>query len=165
MKEFICLKCHSVFSAGVDYAKCCGELEVFDPSKHAELIIGSANAWHQVDHKWDDNEIYQKVLQEAHNRGQYGAARTLVEFVNELIETNQQLRDEMVCRAENNRAEWDIAKEMLKDPAKIILDEAWNRVCFGRVDYDENKHMNNHMMFDYPRYTWSELQDLIKGKR
>lgn len=44
------------------------------------------------------------------------------------------------------------------------LEHAWQRICYGKVDYDVNEPVSNLMrMFDYPRYTWDQLHDLIKG--
>jgi hypothetical protein len=46
--------------------------------------------------------------------------------------------------------------------ASEALDNAWQRVSYGKVDFTD-KDFKNSRMFDYPRYSWLELQDLIKG--
>ncbi len=43
-----------------------------------------------------------------------------------------------------------------------ILEEAWQRVARGST---EPQMFSNNMMFDYPRYTWNELEKLIKGQK
>ena len=42
------------------------------------------------------------------------------------------------------------------------LEDAWQRVSYGKVDFT-TEDFKNSMMFDFPRYDWSELRDLIKG--
>ena len=42
------------------------------------------------------------------------------------------------------------------------LEDAWQRVSYGKVDFTA-EDFKNSMMFDFPRYDWSELRDLIKG--
>ncbi len=46
---------------------------------------------------------------------------------------------------------------------KEILEAAWERVSSGQIDQDPDSIYNNAKMFDYPRYTWDELERLIKG--
>ena len=44
-----------------------------------------------------------------------------------------------------------------------ILEDAWERVATGDVNATVETLPSNIKMFDYPRYTWDELHDLIKG--
>lgn len=90
MQEWICLKCKQVFSAGESYAKCCGKVEVFNPQKHTQLIVGMANCWNSIDKKidseWINHPIYRKVWEEHIRNGSYGADRIFMDFVDELID-------------------------------------------------------------------------------
>ena len=55
------------------------------------------------------------------------------------------------------------ARTILQDKLDNSLEDAWQRVAHGSVDWKPDSIYNNIMMFDYPRYSWFELQDLIKG--
>jgi hypothetical protein len=100
MKEWICLKCHKVFGAGEEYAKCCGEIEPFSPAKHGHLLISSSNAWHQVSEhvetEWRQHPVYERVWQEHFDRGSHGAARILVSFINELLKLTNTSDPQMI---------------------------------------------------------------------
>ena len=91
MIEWICLKCHSVFSAGGSYAKCgCGgELSKFSPEHHGRMLISSSNGWQQIAERtkvWEELPLYQEVRQQLWDDGCMGAARILIAFVDRLIE-------------------------------------------------------------------------------
>jgi len=48
----------------------------------------------------------------------------------------------------------------LEAEKRQILDDAWERVSRGGI---ETPIFKNIKMFDHPRYSWGELERLIKG--
>jgi hypothetical protein len=59
----------------------------------------------------------------------------------------------------------DWERQTLDRDLKRALEDAWLRVSTGNFDatVDTKVFPSNMMMFDHPRYTWEELNDLIKG--
>jgi len=86
MEEYICLNCRKVFRAGSNYAKCCGEIEIFSTQKHGELLTGSSNSWISVWERWKNNPIFLEVSSELSENGSYGAATAINAFIEELFE-------------------------------------------------------------------------------
>lgn len=56
----------------------------------------------------------------------------------------------------------DYGKISEEEYKRRVLEEAWVRVSRGRV-FDNPSFSNIHM-FDFPRYSWGELEQLIKGR-
>jgi hypothetical protein len=77
---------------------------------------------------------------------------------------------ELLKEAREEAAKWkeeylNASKDAMDFAGKIekANEDAWQRVAHGSVDWEPDSIFNNSMMFDYPRYSWLELQDLIKG--
>jgi len=86
--------------------------------------------------------------------------------VKELEETEQRLLQKLADASQEHTKQRTILQaeiDNLKALEREILEKAVQRVYFGVVDIDPKPYLNNMMMFDYPRYTWNELHDLIKG--
>jgi hypothetical protein len=86
MKEYICLKCHRVFSTASLNPKCCGELEEFFPEKHGRLLIGSSNAWISVWEKWKSNPLLGDVIAKLSEEGCSCAATSINVLIQDLID-------------------------------------------------------------------------------
>ena len=84
MDEYICKKCHTVFSS--KSPMCCGEVEDFSPEKHAASLVSASNTWIQVWEKWKDNPLLRQVSEELASEGCYSAASCLNEFIDRLIQ-------------------------------------------------------------------------------
>jgi len=93
MNEYICLNCRTVFMAGAEYAKCCGQIEIFSMEKHGQSLIGSSNAWISVWEKWRRNPKFLEISQQLTNDGSYGAATAINFFVEELYEYYQRNKE------------------------------------------------------------------------
>ena len=74
-------------------------------------------------------------------------------------------RDLTATRIDLDKLSDKIAKllEIVKATKEHSLEEAWQRVDWGDVDYDPESIYCNMKMFDYPQYTWHRLEKLIKG--
>lgn len=48
--------------------------------------------------------------------------------------------------------------------SKNVLETAWQRVATGNMNPDTNTFPSNIKIFDHPRYSWNELERLIKGE-
>jgi hypothetical protein len=57
---------------------------------------------------------------------------------------------------------WCDRSDSLSRQIDVVKEAAWERVSYGKVDFTA-EDFKNSMMFDHPRYSWAELQDLIKG--
>lgn len=84
MNEYICLNCRRVFMTGSEYAKCCGEVELFSLDKHGNSLIGSSNSWISVWKRWKDNPKFLEISYKLNNDGSYGAATAINVFIEEL---------------------------------------------------------------------------------
>lgn len=124
MKEWICLKCKSVFLAGASYARCCEEgVELFDPQKHAKEIVGLSNSWISIDkkmEKWEEHPLYKKVWQENSANGSNGAASIFIDFVDELI---YQLGEQEINPPHIHRFDWTRSDGVEKCDCGIIKNE------------------------------------------
>jgi len=87
MKEYICLKCYTVFISGVASCRCGGEVEEFSAAKHGRFLIGSSNSWFEVWERWGDHPMLKKVSDELSDMGSWGSATHLNEFISRLIES------------------------------------------------------------------------------
>lgn len=80
---YICLKCHNI-STHLS-GKCCGvKVELFDPQKHGELLIGKSNAWIPVWERWENDPLLQETSSELSNDGCYSASTVVNEFIQKL---------------------------------------------------------------------------------
>jgi hypothetical protein len=66
-------------------------------------------------------------------------------------------------RARCDTFDWE--RQTLDRDLKRSLEDAWLRVSTGNINanVDTKTFPSNMMMFDHPRYSWIELNDLIKG--
>ncbi len=86
--------------------------------------------------------------------------------IKELEETEQRLLQKLADASQEHTKQRTILQaeiDNLKALEREILEKAVQRVYFGVVDIDPKTSFNNMLMFDYPRYTWDELHNLIKG--
>jgi hypothetical protein len=85
------------------------------------------------------------------------ASKEAMDFAGKIITL-----EERVMEAEAKQKIDEAQCDTMTQWASEALDNAWQRVSYGKVDFTD-KDFKNSMMFDHPQYSWSELQDLIKG--
>jgi hypothetical protein len=85
------------------------------------------------------------------------ASKEAIGFAGKIITLEERVM-EAEAKQKINEAQCDTMTQW----ASEALDNAWQRVSYGKVDFTD-KDFKNSMMFDHPRYSWLELQDLIKG--
>ena len=86
------------------------------------------------------------------------ASKDAMDFAGKIITL-----EERVMEAEAKQKIDEAQCDTMTQWASEALDNAWQRVAHGSINWEPDSIYNNSMMFDHPRYSWSELQDLIKG--
>lgn len=79
--EWICLRCGRVTTSLLQYFKCCGEPEAFDPVKHRDYIVGKSNAWGSVWKRWKDDPVFKEASEDLMRDGCYSSAIHMNEFI------------------------------------------------------------------------------------
>ena len=102
-----------------------------------------------------------------------GDDKDLVEWVNRIRarcdtydwERQTLDRDLTATKVDLDKLSGKIAEllEIVKATKEHSLEEAWERVSYGKVEYDPEEDFKSSMMFDHPGYSWYALHDLIKG--
>lgn len=96
MTEWFCTKCYSVFMSRT--GKCCGDVEVFDVSKHGRKLIPSSNAWISIWNKWKDDPLLEKISKEWARNGNCSAPGILNDFIEYLkIKQEDELNEHRNC--------------------------------------------------------------------
>jgi len=85
-EEYICLSCKKVFWGP---PKCCGDVELFIPEKHGELLVANSNSWIDISKKWNGNLSLEKVSERLSKDGCYGASTHMNVWIEELLEKEE----------------------------------------------------------------------------
>lgn len=83
MNEYICLSCKKVFYQ--QEPKCCGPIELFEPAKHGNLLVGNSNSWIDIVKTWNGHHSLEKVSQKLINDGCYGFSTHINVWLEELL--------------------------------------------------------------------------------
>jgi ElaB/YqjD/DUF883 family membrane-anchored ribosome-binding protein len=98
-----------------------------------------------------------KTASEKWHEEYLNASKDAMDFAGKIITL-----EERVMEAEAKQKIDEAQCDTMTQWASEALEDAWQRVSYGKVDFTD-KDFKNSMMFDHPRYSWLELQDLIKG--
>jgi hypothetical protein len=99
--EFFCQKCLIVSHQVANNCCECGKnMEEFDPCKHGRSLISSANAWAQINGKWNDHPIFREASNILNADGCNGAAAHVNAFIRALCDKVEELCDKL---EESNR--------------------------------------------------------------
>ena len=85
MESKYCTVCRNVFMGAKNI--CCDKVvEIFDPCKHGELLVGPSNSWLIVYKKWKDHPIFNHVSEECHENNCASAPTIMNKFIQTLLD-------------------------------------------------------------------------------
>lgn len=70
---------------------CCNkQVEIFDPCKHGEMLVGASNSWLRIYEKWGEHPAYIQAAEECYEDGYFGAAGIMNIFIQKLLDNQKE---------------------------------------------------------------------------